>query len=338
MNSQMKKSDYLLLLPSLVPIIVLFLVPLVYAFQLIFTTPERVGGQPVYTDNTYEYHYSAGPNRFLQIDTETGAETGLMLTPFEVRSQSDEYKVKASIGIQNIKTFFTERRYYISIYNTLALVLPATLIQIALAFSMAYFLRGKIKGKMMYKTLIIFPLTLGSLIIAGGMTNFFRAGGWFNTALMALDIINEPLTILFTYWGTLIAVIIGGTPFLFSGFLPICESIDPNLETAAKTLGANGLKTFTKVFLPLAIPSMISIISLNMVLNMATYPSAVLVGDPTNTTRVLTVVAFEEFRENMNFNMAATAAFVLVIMQASLMAILQVVRKRFYIGFGGSFK
>jgi len=338
MNDKMKKGDYLLLLPSLVPIVILFLLPLVYAVQLIFTTPVRVGGQPVYTDGAYEYHYNAASNRYLQVEPETTIETGEMRTPFEIRSQSDVYSVKANVGIENLRVFFTERRYYDSIFNTLRLVLPATVIQIFLAFSMAYFLRGKIKGKIIYKTLIIFPLALGSLIIAGGMTNFFRAGGWFNSALMALGIIDEPLTILFTFWGTFISVIIGGTPFLFSGFLPICESIDPNLETAAKTLGANGFKAFTKVFLPLAIPSMISIISLNMVLNMATYPSAVLVGDPTNTTRVLTVVAFEEFRENMNFNMAATAAFVLVMLQAVIMACLELIRKRFYIGFGGSFK
>jgi putative spermidine/putrescine transport system permease protein len=74
-----------------------------------------------------------------------------------------------------------------------------------------------------------------------------------------------------------------------------------------------------------------------MVLNMATYPSAVLVGDPSGSTRVLAVVAFEEFK-NLNYNMAATAAGVLVLIQAIILIVVEAVRKKFYIGYGGSFK
>lgn len=336
MDKKLRKGDILLMQPAIILIVILFVFPLVYACKLIFTTPVySENNQPTYTDGTYDYEYDTKTNRYLQ--SQNGEPTGEVLKAFDIKSQPDVYKEKITIGLQNLKTFFTTEKYVVSIKNTLALILLASVVQIILAFSMAYFLRGKIKGKIVYHTLIIFPLTLGSLIIAGGMTNFFRTGGWFNAALMALGIIDQPLNILYTYWGTFVAVVIGGTPFLFSGFLPICEGIDPNLETAAKTLGANGLVAFIKVFLPLAVPSMLSIISLNMVLNMATYPSAVLVGDPSGTTRVLAVVAFEEFK-NLNYNMAATAAFVLVLVQIAVMVIIEIIRKRFYIGYGGSFK
>lgn len=338
MSDKMKKSDWLLLLFSAVPIVLLFIMPLFSAGELIFTTPEySESGQAIYTDGIYDYHYDTQSNRYLEVD-DNGEFTGNELKPFEIKSQTDIYKEKKTFGFKNLKKFFTEKKYYITIYNTLKLVLPATIVQFFLAFSMAYFLKGKIKGKFLYHTLIIFPLTLGSLIIAGGMTNFFRAGGWFNMILMNLGIIDEPLKILYTYWGTFISVVIGGTPFLFSGFLPICESIDPNLEIAAKTLGANGFKTFMKVFLPLAMPALLSIVSLNMVLNMATYPSAVLVGDPAGTTRVLAVAAFEEFRVTMDYNMAATVSLVLVMLQVAIIGIIGAIRKKFYIGFGGTFK
>lgn len=336
MNREMKKNDYLLLLFSALPILLLFVIPLFYALNLIFTTPVySASGEPIYTNGTYEYHYDSTANRFIEMDGDE--PTGEELKPFAIKS-GEEYKQKKVLGFQNLVRFFTTNKYRMTIGNTLKLVLSAAVVQFILAFSMAYFLRGKIKGKFIYHTLIIFPLTLGSLIIAGGMTNFFRNEGWFNTLLLNLGIIKSPLKILYTYWGTFISVVIGGTPFLFSGFLPICEGIDPNLETAAKTLGANGFKTFIKVFMPLAMPSLLSIVSLNMVLNMATYPSAVLVGDPANTTRVLAVAAFEEFRVTMDYNMAATIAFVLVGLQIAIMLVIGAIRRRFYIGYGGSFK
>lgn len=337
MNKKFKKGDFFLLLPAILPIVILFIAPLVYSLVLAFSTPVvSEGGNAIYTDGQYEYHYNTKSNRYEQMDS--GKSTGEEFKPYDIKSQPDVYKELTRHGLANFKEFFSTKKYVVTIWNTLALVIPAAVVQFILAFSMAYFLRGKIKGKLVYNTLIIFPLTLGALIISAGMTNFFGAGGWFNSALMALGIINEPVKILYTYWGTFISLLISGTPFLFSGFLPICEGIDPNLEIAAQTLGANPLKAFLKIFLPLAMPALLSIISLNMVLNMATYPSAVLVGDPIGSTRLLAVAAFEEFQQNLDYNMAATVSIVLTVSQLAIIAIISAIRKKFYVGYGGSFK
>lgn len=337
MNKKVRKLDIAMLLPSLLPILVLFCAPLVFSLVLAFSKPVAdEGGNAVYTDGKYEYCYDTKTNRYNQMDGETA--TGVALKPFEIKSQPDTYEELTEYGLMNFIKFFTTKKYAITIWNTFKLVIPAAVVQFIIAFSIAYFLRGKIKGKLVYNTLIIFPLTLGALIIAAGMTNFFGAGGWFNSALTALGIVDKPVKILYTYWGTFISLIISGTPFLFSGFLPICEGIDPNLEIAAQTLGANPLKAFLKVFLPLAAPALLSIISLNMVLNMATYPSAVLVGDPIGSTRLLAVSAFEEFQQNLNYNMAATVSLVLTASQLLIIGVISAIRKKFYIGYGGSFK
>lgn len=337
MNEKLRKGDWLLLLPSAIPIILLFLLPLLYSLNLAFSSPApSEGGKKVFTNGTYEYHYDTKTNRYLEVDN--GEVTGLALKPYDIKSQPELYKEMKIYGLQNFKRFFTTPKYLVTIKNTFWLVIPATIVQFALAFSMAYFLRGKIKGKFLYQTMIIFPLTLGALIIAAGMTNFFRTGGWFNSLLMALNLVDQPVKILYTYWGTFISLIISGTPFLFSGFLPICEGIDPNLEIAAKTLGANSFQTFFKVFFPLAVPALLSIVSLNMVLNMATYPSAVLVGDPIGSTRLLAVAAFEEFQQYLDYNMAATVSIVLTGAQLLIIFVISFIRKKCYVGFGGSFK
>ncbi len=339
MEQQIKKGDYLLLLPSAIPITILFILPLLYSLSLIFTTPVYDElGKEIYSDSNYEYHYKGEINRYRQYNPETNEYTGNDLRPYDIKSRSEIYKQVKTWGFQNIKTFFMTKRYRVTILNTFRLVIPASLVQFLLAFSMAYYLRKKIRGKFFLTTMIIFPLTLGSLIIASGMTNLFRTSGWFNLFLLKVGLIENPIVILYTYWGTFIAITIGGTAFLFSGFLAICEQFDPNLEVAALTLGANRFKTFLLIFLPLTMPSLLGIFSLGTVLMLGLYPSAVLVGDPVNTTRVFAVAAFEEFQQAFNYNMAATVSLVLTLSQVVVLIVLGRIRRLFYIGFGGTFK
>lgn len=339
MTQKIKRSDYLLLLPTLIPFLLLFLVPLVYSFQLVFSTPIYDGnGKEVYTDGVYDYFYMPEENRYAQTDRATGEPTGEMLRPYDIKAGTDTYKQVKTWGLDNFKRFFSDSRYYCTIWNTFRLVIPMSICQFIVAFMLAYFLRRKIKGKYIYRVLIIFPLTLGSLILAAGMTNFFRSTGWFNMLLMGLGIIDEPIKILYTYWGSFIAGFITGVAFLFSSFLGICEGIDTNLEIAAQTLGANKVKTFCRVFLPIVMPAMLSVFAINLVMNFGMYPSAVLVGDPVGSTRLFAVAAFEEFQTNFNYNMAATISFILTAVQVAILFVMGRVRRLFYIGYGGSFK
>lgn len=339
MNQKMRRSDYLLLLPTLIPFLLLFLVPLVYSLQLVFTTPMYDAiGKEVYTDGTYEYYYMPKENRYAQTVIDTGEQTGEQLRPYDIKANGEQYQQIRHWGIDNFKKFFGDERYYCTIGNTFRLVLPMSICQFVVAFALAFFLRKRIRGKYLYRVLIIFPLTLGSLILAAGMTNFFKSTGWFNMLLMNLRIIDEPIKILYTYWGSFVAGFITGVAFLFSSFLGICEGIDSNLETAAQTLGANKCQTFFKVFMPIVMPALLSVFAINLVMNFGMYPSAVLVGDPVNTTRLFTVAAFEEFQVNFNYNMAATISFVLTAVQVAFLFIVGRVRRLFYIGYGGSFK
>lgn len=338
MSQKIKRGDYLLLLPTLIPFVLLFLIPLFYSFQLVFTTPQYdEGGKEVYTDGTYDYYYQPEENRYAQTNRETGEPTGEKLRPYDIKSNS-QYKQIKTWGLANFERFFSDSRYYCTIGNTFRLILPMSVCQFVVAFALAYFLRRKIKGKYLYRVLIIFPLTLGSLILAAGMTNFFRSTGWFNLLLMNLGIIDQPVKIIYTYWGSFIAGFITGVAFLFSSFLGICEGVDPNLEIAAQTLGAGKFRTFARVFLPIVMPAMLSVFAINLVMNFGMYPSAVLVGDPVNTTRLFAVAAFEEFQVNFNYNMAATISFVLTAVQVAILFIMGRVRRLFYIGYGGSFK
>ncbi|MBA4493487.1 ABC transporter permease [Paenactinomyces guangxiensis] len=287
MNQQptTKKTDFLLLLPALLPILILFLYPLLKGVLLTF---QPQGG------------------------------TGFTL--------------------ENYIQFFAKPQYYQTIYKTLYLVVPAAFLELFVAFAIAYFIRGKRKGKSLIAGLAIFPLTLGSLIVDMGIISFFKPAGWFNQLFLGLGIIDEPLKLVYNYWGAFIALFILGVAFITSNFVGMMDSIDPNLEQAARSLGASEWTTFRRVFFPLIRSNVLTVFALNLIMQIGVYTSAVIVGNPASETRTFAVVAFEEAMRNFNYNMSNTVAMIMAITQIVCLAIVFWIRKRGYVGSASTFK
>ena len=280
-----KWVDYSLLLPSLIPLLVLFLYPLIVGISLVFHTSNH-----------------------------------------------------SSWTISNIVTFFSNPFYYSTIQSTFTLVFPASLIEIVLAFAMAYFLRKKIPFKQFWVGMIIFPLTLGPLIVAVGMINFFQPNGWFNHILVSIHFLSQPLNLLYNYWGAFIALTILGIAFIFSNLIGLIESVDPSVVLAANSLGANSFSTFWKVFFPLVKSGVITVYTLNLIMQLAVFESAILLGNPASDTHVFSVVAFQEATQYFNYNMATTVAFIMAITQLLSVVILNLIKRRGYVGSTSSFK
>ncbi|PMC37309.1 hypothetical protein CJ195_11130 [Bacillus sp. UMB0899] len=288
MNQQANKAnktDFLLLLPALLPILIIFVYPLLKGVLLTFQ--------------------------------ETG-ETGFTLS--------------------NYIRFFTEPDYYETIFRTLYLVVPAAFLELVVAFAITYFIRGKMKGKGIIGGLIIFPLTLGSLLVDMGIIAFFSPTGWFNQFIMGIGLTDEPVKLLYNYWGAFIALFILGVAFLASNLIGMMDSIDPNLEQAARSLGASEWVTFRRVFYPLIRSNLLTIFGLNLIMQIGVYTSAIIVGNPASDTRTFAVVAFEEAMRNFNYNMSNTVAVVMAITQLLVLGIVFGLKKRGYTGSATTFK
>lgn len=280
-----RKRDYLLLLPSLLPLILLFVYPLLKGFVMTFQEP---------------------------------GETTLTLS--------------------NYIEFFTNSNYFNTIWRTLLLVIPASIVELIIAFGITYFIRGKMRGKGIIAGLVIFPLTLGSIIVDMAVIAFFKPTGWFNTTLINLGIIDEPFTLVYNYAGAFIAIVILGVAFIASNLVGMMDSIDPNLEKAARSLGASQWVTFKRVFWPLIRSNVLTVYALNLIMQIGVYSTAVIVGNPASETRTFVVVAFEEAMRNFNYNMANTVAIVMGVTQLLVLGIVFAIRKRGYIGSASTFK
>src|SRR5438270_179677 len=106
------------------------------------------------------------------------------------------------------------------------------------------------------------------------------------------------------YWGVLISLIISGFPFAFLLILSYLSGIDPSLDAAAATLGASPSKRFWQITFPLLAPGLAITFCLTFVLAFSVFPSAYLVGDPTNTTHVISITAYDAAYSDFDYSMA----------------------------------
>ena len=204
----------------------------------------------------------------------------------------------------NYALFFSDKFLYGTIATTLWLALPVTFLNLAMAVPISLRVR-LMRRQRVLTTILVVPITLGTVLIAQGLMNYLGPQGWLNRSLMYIGLISEPLKLLHNYWGVFIAMVLAGFPFTFLLTLSYISGVDPALEQAAATLGAGPWERFRRILLPLLVPGMAITFCLTFVQEFSVFPSAVLLGAPAGPTRVISIAAYQAAFEQYNHSMAS---------------------------------
>jgi molybdate transport system permease protein len=110
------------------------------------------------------------------------------------------------------------------------------------------------KGKAVIETILLLPLVLPPTVVGFLLIVVFGR----NSPIGELIewIFNQP--IIFTWWAAVIASTIVAFPLMYQSAKTGFESVDIEIENAARVDGANGIKLFMFVSIPLALKSIIS--------------------------------------------------------------------------------
>jgi putative spermidine/putrescine transport system permease protein len=230
------------------------------------------------------------------------------------------------------REFFGDSYQRGTLGTTLGLALPAALLNVAASVPIAYRMRGRFRGRRLVTTLLVVPITLGTVLTAQGLLNFLGPTGWFNRVLMSSGLTDGPLRLTNNYWGVFLSLVITGFPFAFLLILSYLSGIDPALERAAATLGAGWWARFHRITLPLLAPGLATTFCLTFVLAFSVFPSAVLVGDPAGSTRVISIAAYHAAYEVYDYALASAIAVVMGIAELVVVAAVLGLRSLFYTG------
>jgi putative spermidine/putrescine transport system permease protein len=237
--------------------------------------------------------------------------------------------------LADYRRFFEDPYLRETIWTTLKLAVPAALINCLAAVPVAFRTRRPFRGRRLLTTLLVMPITLGTVLTAEGLLGYLGPNGWLNKILRALGLVDQPVQLVHNYWGVLASLLITGFPFAYLLTLSYLTGIDPSLEQAAATLGAGRLHRFRYITLPLLAPGLAITFCLSFVLAFAVFPSAQLVGDPRGATHVISIEAYQAAFQKFDYPLGSAIAMVMAAVMLAVVVLVLAWRSLLYRGATG---
>lgn len=168
--------------------------------------------------------------------------------------------VDYSFNLNNYIRVFDPGAPYFSIFlRSLGLATINTILCLLLGYPFAFYIaRQTPQRQKLLIFLVMVPFWTNFLIRTYALMFIIRDTGLINSWLLNLGIIREPLQILFTPTAIRLGMLYGYLPFAVLPLYASIEQLDYNYVQAAQDLGADALRVFIKVILPLTMPGVVA--------------------------------------------------------------------------------
>ncbi len=230
---------------------------------------------------------------------------------------------EASLTFGNFSQL-TESSTIIAFVNSLKFAFLSTLICAILGYFVAYRLfRSKFKNKFLILTILILPMWSNILLRIEALGNVMQPNNIITDILSKIGI-HIGIDIKGTSVAVLIGLVFTYLPFMILPIYTALEKIDPSLEEASLDLGVTHLKTFWKVIFPLSIKGIVtgSIMVFLPCLSGFAIPEILGSGNI-----VLIGNVIDQFFRNMNYNIGALLALLILILILGAIFLVQKVDK-----------
>ena len=210
------------------------------------------------------------------------------------------------------KEFFTDS-YMMSIFlRTIKISLISSLICMTIGVPVSYYIsRVSKKLRGLFIALTVFPILTNSVVRSFAWMSILGKNGLINTLLTKLNIINEPLSLLYTEGAIIVGTVYIFLPLMIISLVGVMENIDNDLLEAAESLGANKLKSFFKIVFPLSLPGLIVGTVLVFTGSLTAYTTPQLLGGNKNT--VLATLIYQKTMTLGDWQGAAVVATIMIV-------------------------
>lgn len=214
-----------------------------------------------------------------------------------------------------------------------AVASPVTLAAYRLSFAASFFaalvnsvfgllvawvlVRYQFRGKRLMDALVDLPFALPTAVAGITLATLYAQNGWIGRWLAPLGI-----TVSYTRLGVFVALTFIGLPFVVRTVQPVLEDFDPEVEEAAASLGANRLKTFFRVILPMIFPALSTGFALAFARALGEYGSVVFISSNLPfRTQIVPVLIMSKLEQ---FDYAGATALAVVMLVVSFLLLLAI--------------
>ena len=162
--------------------------------------------------------------------------------------------------LEHYRAFLANTTYHNSLIRSAWIALETALFSVLLSYPLAYYLAFHAGAKRFsLLTLLLVPAWTSYLLRVLAWKIMLSSGGVFNTALLALGLIEETRPILlYTRGAVIVTLVYVWIPFVALPIYAALQRIDPGLLEAAADLGSPPWRAFLKVTLPLSMPGVLA--------------------------------------------------------------------------------
>lgn len=194
----------------------------------------------------------------------------------------------------------------------------AALVNACFGFIVAWVLvRYQFWGKRLVDALVDLPFALPTAVAGITLASLYAKAGWIGQWLEPLGI-----KVANTELGVFVALTFIGLPFIVRTVQPVLEDLDPELEEAASSLGANRWQVFWRVILPTLAPALLTGFTMAFARALGEYGSVIFIaGNIPLKTQITPVVIMGELDM---FDYAKATAIAVVMLVVSFVLLLGV--------------
>ena len=231
------------------------------------------------------------------------AEDFFTFTPEMLALSPEGYSLK------HYEDFFTNPDWQQALRNSLLIAPVATLLSVSLGTLAAIGLsQPHVPGRQVIMAILISPMIVPLIISAAGMYFFYSRIG-----------------LQGTYWGVVLAHAALGIPFVIITVTATLVGFDRSLTRASASLGADPVRTFFKVQMPLILPGVISGGLFAFITSFDEVVVVIFVGSSQQQT--LPWQMFTGLREQISPTILAVAT-ILVVISIALLTTVELLRRR----------
>ncbi len=245
------------------------------------------------------------------------------------------------IGLDNYAKLASgvDDRFMIALSNTVyyaVINVPGTQI---IALSLAMLLNKKSPGIGLFRTLFYVPAITFGVGTSFLWAQMFSSHGGPINGFLALLGIEGPNWLFSLDWSLRAIIIIGlwnvGTPMLI--YLAALQGVPQSLYDASAVDGANWVRRFTSVTLPMVTPAMFFNVVLGFIgtLQVFTVAKVVTNGGPANSTLFYALYLYQVAFQNLRMGYAASLAWILFLIILAV-TIVQLVTARLWVYYEGA--
>lgn len=193
----------------------------------------------------------------------------------------------------------------------------AGLVNVVFGFLIAWVLaRYSFPGKKIVDAMVDFPFALPTAVTGITLAALYSANGWVGQYLYKWGIQST-----YSPLGITIALIFIGLPFVVRTVEPVLQELDPELEDAAASLGADRWQVFAKILFPNLVPPLITGFTLAFARAIGEYGSVIFIaGNMPGKTEIAPLLIMTKL-EQYDYAGATAIAVAMLLVSFALLAL-----------------